>query len=82
VTASQLNRSHPAPNPGLVAALRRAHRGDRDGFAATVGTLSKPELGVLQHELGRWARAGRIRPDDAAVALFDIVQARRAPARR
>jgi hypothetical protein len=63
--------------PTFAAALRRAELGDRTGFAVAVQDVAPAELGGLHSELNARTRAGRIDPLDAAVALFDIFQARK-----
>jgi hypothetical protein len=58
-------------------ALSRAEAGDRSGFASAVQAVAVSELAALQDELNARTRVGAIDPLDAAVALFDIFQARR-----
>jgi hypothetical protein len=64
-------------SPQMAAALRRAELGDRAGFAAALHGIPGNDLDGLQLELNAWTRTGRVDPLDAAVALFDIFQARR-----
>ena len=61
----------------VATALRRAEVGDRAAFAVAVHDVPGAELDGLHAELNARTRAGRIDPLDAAVALFDIVQAKR-----
>ena len=67
-----------ALDPRMSAALRRAEAGDRGGFATAVQAVRPGDLGSLQNELNARTRVGKVDPLDAAVALFDIFQARRA----
>jgi hypothetical protein len=64
-------------SPQMAAALRRAELGDRTGFAAALHAVAANHLDTLQLELNAWTRCGRVDPLDAAVALFDIFQAKR-----
>lgn len=61
----------------VLDAMLRAEAGDRGGFAVAVRSVRTADLGILQDELNARTRVGKVDPLDAAVALFDIFQARR-----
>ncbi|MCW2504017.1 MAG: hypothetical protein JWO79_2301 [Actinomycetia bacterium] len=61
----------------IATALRPAELGDRSAFALAVRQVPGTDLDRLHAELNARTRAGRIDPLDAAVALFDIVQAKK-----
>lgn len=74
---THLDHGHQPLGPRVATALERAEAGDRSGFAAALDGLSGRQLGTLQLAVNLGARSGRIDALDAAVALFDIHQARR-----